>query len=377
MKRNKIIAGFLSAVLAVSPAFAEDWFDESYDESYDESLDESYEDSEVDVDDFGSDDVTDAMTEAAPVDVKDMARFNPVLNVLNIKKRVPTASITVITPKGVASEAIPHKAYPQGSSFVATEGVTFRVLFAPASYVVVQGPAKFSLDIQENNRKAIIAAEYGDMNIRVSQSVKRDQVTLKTPIGDFESLVGIFNLRVDAAVNGSNMGGEVIFRTATGSARFAGTSYNSGAILDNNAFVSSMTKGSAPRLGEAFDEEVSGRVGVFDFNVPTRAGGEVKSVRLLPSSKLRISREKPAGSQNWVVTVMGLHSDGSIQSYFSYVENREDPLYWIPEQIKSFEEELEDAEENAEEVAEEEAEEEDSFSDEYPEELGDFDDELL
>jgi hypothetical protein len=70
---------------------------------------------------------------------------------------------------------------------------------------------------------------------------------------------------------------------------------------------------------------------------------------------------------------MGFHSDGSIKSYYSYVENREDPLYWIPEQINV----NEDGEAVEEEETTEEADTEDDYSEEYPEEMGNFDDELL
>ncbi|MDO4527498.1 MAG: hypothetical protein Q4C03_01780 [bacterium] len=368
MKRNKIVAGFLGAVLAVSPAFAEDWEDEAY---------EDVDFSEDVVEDSGFAD-DGGLTEEAPVDVKDLARFNPVLNIRNIKKECPEASITVTTPKGVATEAITHKAYPHGSTIVATEGVTFRLLFAPSSYVVVKGPAKIVLDVTENNRKAIIDVAYGDVNIRVAQTVKKEQVFLKTPVGTFESLVGIFNLRIDAE-DGVD-GGNVTFRTATGYARFAGSSYGALALLDNNAFNVNMKAAQGQRMADTTNEVVTGRVGVFNLAVKDHAGSADKEVQLLPAAGLRISREKPAGSENWVVTVMGLHSDGSIRSYFSYVENREDPLYWIPEQIVAEEDasaEDEDGEEDETEQDNEEEAEEDEFSDDYPEELGDFDDELL
>jgi hypothetical protein len=432
MKRNKVLAGFFCAALVVSPVVAQDWDDAAFDDLLgdligdteeevveadedvtlettedeaidvdvaedDADVDVDVAEDDVDVDEADADDVAsedEATAEAedaleATVDEtavtlsdeeKSLARFNPVLNVRNIKMTNAAASIKVTTPKGVTTEASTFKAYPHGSTFEATDGVSFRVLFAPASYVVVSGPAKFTLSISGNNRKAVIDAAYGDMNIRISKAVKPDQVVLKTPIGNFESLVGIFNLRVDAedeGCDGCENCGNVIFRTATGSARFVGSNYSAPELLDNNAFRSVTSKRVARRLGNAFDEEVYGRVGVFNLSVATRAGGEDKLVQILPSAKLRISREKPAGSENWVVTVMGFHSDGSIKSYFSYVENREDPLYWIPEQIKT-PEELEALEASEEEVAEEDAsEEEEDYSEEYPEEMGDFDDELL
>jgi hypothetical protein len=420
MKRNKIIAGFFCAALVVSPAFAEDFEDE--DIFLEDDLAEDVFEDDVDLeDDFSEEDVaideedpaiteddadetvadeteepaadedetvaedtaesTEEVAEEAPAsetseELKKMARFNPVLNVRNIKKETEQASILVITPKGETTEASVNRPYPHGSTFNVTDGVSFRLLFAPASYVVVSGPAKFSVNVSENNRHATIDVEYGDMNIRVSKTVKKDQVTLKTPIGNFESLVGIFNLRVDTAdgcdKNCMECGG-VVFRTATGSARFVGANYGVTEITDNNAFRSKIISDEVRGTATTFAEDISGRVGVFNVSVASHAGAEGQEIQMTPSSRLRISREKPAGSKNWVVTVMGFHSDGSIKSYYSYVENREDPLYWIPEQINV----NEGGEAVEEEETTEEADTEDDYSEEYPEEMGNFDDELM
>lgn len=250
-------------------------------------------------------------------------RFEAMVRVLNLEAQadatgatMPGAGLRVTLPNGKTVDAVSYKAYPYGSTFEATAGTQFRICFSPLTYAVVKGPAKFVPTAAEEWQKVQMKIDFGDVNTRVDDRALAGQFELVTPLGTFTDMNGMAKLHVgqDVALDKPVKGDDFSFRTLSGSAAFKGLHYTMNDMTQANAFSSTDAMGFST-------SELTGRLGEVKMAIPSGNGAST-DFSLTPGSQVKITRAKPQGSDNWVVSVLTLYANGEAKNYFCYVENR-------------------------------------------------------
>lgn len=247
-------------------------------------------------------------------------RFEPMVRVLNLERdadAAPGATLRVKAPGGTAREAVAYKAYPYGSTFEADEGVRFRVGFSNLTYAVVRGPARFTPKAADEWRKVTLEAQLGDYNLRVDDRSLPGQFEIATPLGTFTDMAGMARLHLgkDLAANETVGEEDFSFRTLSGNAVFKGLHYTMSGMTQANAFASADTQGFVT-------SELTGRLGEVKMELPMGGNNAPTPFSLTPGAQVKITRAKPKGSDNWVVSVLTLYANGQAQNYFCYVEGR-------------------------------------------------------
>lgn len=243
-------------------------------------------------------------------------RFDAMVRVLNLEAKDGSAGLRVTLPSGQTVQAVSYKAYPYGSTFVADKGTQFRVCFSPLTYAVVKGPARFVPSAADAWQKVQVKVELGDFNTRVDDRALPGQFEIATPLGTFTDMNGMAKLHVgaDIALNTPVKADDFSFRTLSGSAAFKGLHYTMSGMTQANAFSSADAMGFST-------SELTGRLGEVKMELPA-GNGAMTPFSLTPGSQVKITRAKPQGSDNWVVSVLTLYANGQAQNYFCYVENR-------------------------------------------------------
>ena len=243
-------------------------------------------------------------------------RFEAMVRVLNLETQAGAAGLRVTLPSGKTVNAVSYKAYPYGSTFEATAGTQFRICFSPLTYAVVKGPAKFVPTAAEEWQKVQMKIDFGDVNTRVDDRALAGQFELVTPLGTFTDMNGMAKLHVgqDVALDKPLKGDDFSFRTLSGSAAFKGLHYTMNDMTQANAFSSIDAMGFST-------SELTGRLGEVKMAIPS-GNGAATDFSLTPGSQVKITRAKPQGSDNWVVSVLTLYANGEAKNYFCYVENR-------------------------------------------------------
>ncbi len=299
--------------------------------------------------------------EAKPV------RFNAMVRVMDLEH----GTLMVTKPGQAAEPALAYKAYPYGSTFEAKDGVKFRLIFSDLTYALVKGPAKFVPRATDEWRKVAIDVTRGDLNFSIEQRALPGQFTLVTPLGTFTSLQGMSKLHMGEILPGKDVTEEEFsFRTLSGSAVYEGLHYKMAGMTQANAF-------SSADSSTLYSSNITGKLGEVKMALPS-GNGTTTDFSLTPGATVKITRAKPKGSNNWVVSVLTLYANGEAKNYFCYVENRGEG-YATGELIAEVlpAEENAETEDSAEDVASDDAEDASSLDaglSDIPDELESFGD---
>lgn len=237
-------------------------------------------------------------------------RFDAMVRVMDLEH----GTVTVTKPGQVAEKAVSYKAYPYGTRFEVSDGAKFRMMFSDFTYAVIKGPAVFVPRASDEWRKIAVEVTRGDMNFFVEQHAQPGQFTLVTPLGTFTSLQGMSKLHVGDVAKGTVTEEDFSFRTLSGNAVYEGLHYKMTGMTQANAFVSADAKGMV-------STELTGKLGEVKMEIPA-GNGKATDFSLTPGATVKITRAKPKGSDNWVVSVLTLYANGEAKNYFCYVENR-------------------------------------------------------
>lgn len=241
-------------------------------------------------------------------------RFAPMVRVMDLE----SGTVLVMSEGKEPTEAVTYRAYPYGSTFDVAAGIVCKFYFTDASYISVRGPARFRAEQADEWRQVILTVDYGDINIYVERSVEGNQFVVKTPLGTFERIVGLCRLHLEAvSADGSIAPGGLVFRAQSGSAVCTAPGVTTQPMANGSAFSIEGSPNDFCLVG------VSSEV-----KADIQAGGDtVTPFSLTPGARIRVKREKPAGSDNHAISVLTLYANGQAQNYFCFVENRTGDLY--------------------------------------------------
>ncbi len=293
------------------------------------------------------------------------ARFDVMVRVMALEN----GTLTATRPGQAPEQAISYKAYPYGTRFVASDGARFRVHFSDLTYAVVRGPADFVARATDEWRKVTVEVTRGDLNFSIGARTLPDQFEIVTPLGAFTSLQGMSKLHIGDINKDTITEKDFSFRTLSGTATYSGLHYKMGALTQANAFT-------ALQADTEEATELVGRSGEVKMDLPM-GNDKQMPFSLTPGAIVKITRARPKGSDNWVVSVLALYANGEAQNYFCYVENRGEGFATgelIAEMLPEEEDEAEEGDEESEEGEAEETEEATEDFEEIPDELESFGD---
>ena len=251
-------------------------------------------------------------------------RFAEQVQVMDLDR----GTVMVTRPGQEPVQAISYKAYPYGSTFEASDGAKFRLVFSDLTYAVVKGPARLipraptALEVKEDStsyQKVVLEVQRGDVNLSVETRALAGQFTLVTPLGTFTSLNGMSKLHMGEITGGTVTEEDFSFRTLSGEATYEGHHYKA-TTTQANAFTSADTTSDSATI-------LTGKSGEVKMDIPMSGDGKVSNFSLTPGATVRITRAKAPGSKNWVVSVLTLYANGEAKNYFCYIENRGEGFY--------------------------------------------------
>ncbi len=242
-------------------------------------------------------------------------RFDPLVRVMDYNKSTGMVSVY---PAGATTpeQAQTFKGYPYGTVMEVGEGVRCKFFFKDTTYMVVRGPARFTPKQTNDWNNVNLAVDYGEINLFVERQVEPNQFTITTPLGTFEDVRGLCKLRIAklSEIHPHYVNDDFYFLAQVGSARFVGHNIATQPLANSTAFyIEGGTEAATTLVGAA---------GEVKLDLPA-GNGNTTPFSLTPGARAKITREKPAGSKNWVVSVLTLYANGQAQDYFCYVENRE------------------------------------------------------
>ena len=247
-------------------------------------------------------------------------RFDAMVKVTDVSAE-DAAKVQILKPgEKTAIAALPHKAYPYGSTFTVPEGIRLRVRFSDLSHMMVRGPAVFTPKAAEEWRKVSLEIRRGDYNFSIDTRAQAGQFSVVTPLGTFSSMNGMSKLHVGDIAKGTVAKEDFAFRVLSGESTFNGVHYTMSKLAQANHFVSADAAGMSA-------SDVIGRVGEVKMDLPTSGDGKNTPFSLTPGATVKITRAKARGSDNWVVSVLTLYANGEAKNYFCYVENRGEGFY--------------------------------------------------
>lgn len=275
-------------------------------------------------------------------------RFAPLVRVMDLE----SGTVTVKPESGEPFAAVTYKAYPFGSTFDVSAGTVCKFYFTDASYISVRGPARFRADQSDEWRKVTLTADYGDINIYVERSVEGDQFAVATPLGTFGRIVGLCRLHLEpVAADGRIAPGGLVFRAQSGTAVYSVPGVTTQPMANGSAMAVEGTPSDLTLVGVSSEVKADIQAGA----------GNVTPFSLTPGARIRVKREKPAGSDNHAISVLTLYANGQAQNYFCFVENRSGDVFVtgeiLEQMLASADPEAEEAEdkEDAQAASEEDA----------------------